>query len=474
MSTLHAIVLAAGQGKRMKSATNKVLHTVAGRPLVYYPVFAAIEAGADGAVVVVNPDNRGAVERYLGQVFGAGRIQTVIQEPPRGTGDAAQKGLERVSSDRVLILYGDTPLLTPDELAKLVAALDESRGAELSLMSCTLDDATGYGRVLCDERGRVREVREDRDLRDPGERAVREVNAGVYAARVGFLREALAALSPANAQGEYYLTDVVAAAAAKGGAVAVHGAPHNLLGVNDRSQLAQAEGVLFQRILERHGRNGVTIHGTPCIDDSVKIEADASIEAQVRLRGATEIGAGARIDVGSVIVDSSIGPRAEIKPYSVILQSTVDGEAQIGPFAHLRPESHIEAGAHIGNFVETKKTRVRKGAKANHLAYLGDADVGERANVGAGAIFCNYDGFQKHKTVIGEGAFIGSDSQLVAPVTIGKGAYVATGTTVTKDVPDDALAIGRVRQENKDGYASKLRGRLADAAAAAKGVKGGG
>jgi bifunctional UDP-N-acetylglucosamine pyrophosphorylase/glucosamine-1-phosphate N-acetyltransferase len=312
----------------------------------------------------------------------------------------------------------------------------------------------------------VREVREDRDLRDAGERAVQEVNAGVYAADSRFLREALAELSPANAQGEYYLTDAVSVAAARGGALASSGRPETLLGVNDRSQLAQAEAILFRRILEGHGRAGVTVHGAPCIDDTVSIEPDVTIDAQVRLRGNTQIEAGARIDVGCVITDSRIGACAEIKPYSVIVSAVVEAEAQIGPFSHLRPESHIETGAHVGNFVETKKTRMRKGAKANHLAYLGDADIGAGANIGAGTIFCNYDGFQKHKTVIKDGAFVGSDSQLVAPVTVGQGAYVATGTTVTEDVPDDALAIGRARQQNKEGYASKLRARLRDEAAA--------
>jgi bifunctional UDP-N-acetylglucosamine pyrophosphorylase/glucosamine-1-phosphate N-acetyltransferase len=212
----------------------------------------------------------------------------------------------------------------------------------------------------------------------------------------------------------------------------------------------------------------VTLRGEVLIDDSVELAADVVIEHGARLRGNTRVGSGSLIDVGSVLDDAVIGENVAVKPYSVISKSEVGGGAQIGPFSHLRPESIIEENAHIGNFVETKKTRVRKGAKANHLAYLGDGDVGENANVGAGTIFCNYDGFQKHRTVIGAGAFIGSDSQIVAPVTVGKGAYVATGTTVTNDVPDDGLAIGRARQENKDGYAPRLRGRLKAAADVAK------
>jgi bifunctional UDP-N-acetylglucosamine pyrophosphorylase/glucosamine-1-phosphate N-acetyltransferase len=256
------------------------------------------------------------------------------------------------------------------------------------------------------------------------------------------------------------LTDVVASTARLGTVTALIGSTDALVGVNDRSQLREAEELLYARIRERLGREGVTVRGDARIDASVRVAPGAEIEAGVRLRGETSIGAGTRIDVGSVLTDATIGENTNVKPYSVILSSRVGDGAEIGPFAHLRPESDIEGEAHIGAFVETKKTRVRRGAKANHLAYLGDGDVGEKANLGAGTIFCNYDGYQKHQTVIGAGAFIGSDSQLVAPVTIGKGAYVASGTTVTQDVPDDALAIGRARQENKPGYGTKLRERF--------------
>lgn len=461
MSSLEAVVLAAGQGKRMRSALPKILHAAAGRPLVHYPVQAALSVGAARVVVVVSPETLDPVQSYLVQAFGAERSVTCVQDPPRGTGDAARVGLEHVSAERVLVLYGDTPLLAPRDLLALVAVLDERPEALLALMTCELDDPTGYGRVLRDAGGQVREVREHRDLANDAERAVREINAGVYASRTGFLKKAVGELSSNNAQGELYLTDVVASAAARGGAAAVRGDREVLLGVNDRFQLAQAEDILFRRIAERHGKEGVSVRGDARIDDSVVIEADAIIEAGVRLRGQTVVHAGAVIDVGSVVTDSEIGAHALLKPYSVVTESTVGHAAQIGPFAHLRPGSQIDEEAHIGNFVETKKTRVRRGAKANHLAYLGDGDVGERANVGAGTIFCNYDGFKKHQTLIGEDAFIGSDSQLVAPVTIGRDAYVATGTTVTKDVPDGALAIGRTRQQNKEGYASRLKARLA-------------
>lgn len=441
----------------MKSALPKVLHPAAGRPLLYYPVRAAVDAGATRVVVVASPATRDAVDQALGAAFPGTALETVVQDPPRGTGDAARVGLAAVDAARVMILYGDTPLLRVEDLRALVAALDADGAARLALLSALLDEPAGYGRVLRDAGGRVTEIREHRDLRTDAERAVREVNAGVYVADTAALRDALGRITTNNDQGELYLTDTVALTAS----LAIPGHATALLGVNDRAQLAEAEALLYQRIAARHAVAGVTVRGDARIDDTVTIEPDAVIDAGVALRGASHVAARALVDVGSVVTDSSIGAGTVVKPYSVITQSRVGAGAQIGPFAHLRPDSDIEDEAHIGNFVETKKTRVRRGAKANHLSYLGDGDVGEKANVGAGTIFCNYDGFVKHKTIIGEGAFIGSDSQIVAPVTIGKGAYVATGTTVTKDVPDDALAIGRAKQENKIGYASRLKGRLA-------------
>jgi len=457
MTSLTAIVLAAGQGTRMKSDLPKVIHSLAGRPLLYYPLAAAFAAGAERAVIVTS--GRPEIERELSKHFPPERLEFRTQDPARGTGDAARIGLEGVRTGSVLIVYGDTPLVRAEDLTGLVAALSSPAEPELSLLSCALDEPSGYGRVLRDAQGTVLEIREDRDLETPEERALREVNAGMYAARADTLARVLAALTPNNAQGEYYLTDIVRLI---GGArcETVSGHPDVLVGVNDRAQLHAAEERMYARIRERHGRAGVTIRGDARIDDTVELAPDVIVEMSVRLRGRTRVGRGAFLDVGCVLVDAEVGSGAVLKPYSVVGSSTVGPDARIGPFSHLRPESVIEEGAHIGNFVETKKTRVRRGAKANHLAYLGDADVGENANIGAGTIFCNYDGFQKHRTLIGAGAFIGSDSQLVAPVSIGKGAYVATGTSVTEDVPDDALAIGRTRQENKLGYAPKLRARF--------------
>lgn len=466
MYDFTAIVLAAGQGTRMKSAVPKVLHRLAGRALVEFSVRTAFEAGA--AKVVLVTSGQAEIEAMVSRAFAGKPVVFAVQDPPRGTGDAARIGLEHVDTERVVVFYGDTPLVTATELALVLGA---GESADLALVSAKLDDPSGYGRILRAANGDVLEIREQRDLRNDDERRVREVNAGIYAARTERLGRALAEVRPNNAQGEFYLTDTVAIVAAGGRVAAVGGPADALVGVNDREQLRAAEEMLFSRIRARLGQSGVSVHGDARIDDTVLVTPDATIGPGVRLRGKSSVGAGAVIDVGSVVTDSEIGARANVKPYSVITQSRVGEAAEIGPFAHLRPESDVEAEAHIGNFVETKKTRVRRGAKANHLAYLGDADIGERANVGAGTIFCNYDGFQKHRTVIGEDAFIGSDSQLVAPVTIGRGAFVGTGTTVTEDVPDEALAIGRARQTNKEGYARKLKDRLAEAARAAKGAK---
>ncbi len=458
----------------MKSALPKVLHTVAGRPLIYYPIAALLEAGVDHVVAVVG-HGREAVRAYLEETFGS-RIGFAVQEPQRGTGHAVQQAFPSLPGDtqRVLVAYGDTPLLVVQDLRALASSLDEQPSFPLAIVTCRIDDPTGYGRILRDSTGTIREVREQKDLRSTQEREIREVNPGLYCAKVEFLREAVFGLEPNNAQKEYYLTDIIAQAASRGGVIGVPGDAANLLGINDRAQLSAADDVMYRRIADRHRRAGATIRQGVLIEETVVIEPDAVIESYVSLRGKTRIGSGARVDVGSVITDATIASGAFIKPYSVIGQSQVGKGAQIGPFAHLRPDSVIGDEAHVGNFVETKKTVMHPRSKANHLAYLGDGDVGEGANVGAGTIFCNYDGFQKHRTVIGKGAFIGSDSQLVAPVTIGDNAYVGTGSTVTENVPAESLAIARARQTNKDNYAPILRERLAAAAKAAKAKKQGG
>ena len=463
---LTAIVLAAGQGKRMKSSLSKVMHPIAGRPLLHYSVQAAIDAGAKKVVVVLSPGNEELVSAYLTETFAAGIVTTTIQDPPRGTGDAARVGLEALGDIEggVLTLCGDTPLLRATDLTPLVEAANAD-DVRVAFMSCDLDDPSGYGRVLRDADGHVTEIREDRDLKSEAQRATTEINAGVYLVEAAAFRESLSKIDSSNAQSEYYLTDIVSLTRVSGRhVVAVSGAITAMQGVNDQFQLVACEEQLYARAARELALAGARVASSARVDDTVTVETGATLGPGVCLRGRTHIASGAVLDVGTVVTDSTIAENAYVKPYSVITESSVGLGAQIGPFAHLRPGSDIGEDAHVGNFVETKKTKLHKGAKANHLAYLGDGDVGERANIGAGTIFCNYDGFSKSKTIIGKDAFIGSDSQLVAPLTIGDGAYVATGATVTTDVPADALAISRVKQDNKLGYASRLKSRLKGAA----------
>ena len=466
MKTTTAIVLAAGQGTRMRSALPKVMHSVCGLPIVHFGVRAALDAGCSEVVVVVG-HGRQAVEEYLARAFAGQNVRTAVQEPQRGTGDAARIGLAAAAKGaaRVVVLNGDVPLLTGDDLHAIEAPLADARApAALSLATCVVGDPSGYGRVLRSA-GKAVEIREQRDLRTDDERAVREINAGIYAVDIDLLSDALAVLMPNNAQGELYLTDVVAFASNAGKRIATVDRGEDVLaGVNDREQLARVERVMRGRITRHWRLAGATVREGAQIDAGVVLEPDATVESGAVLRGSTRVAARAIVDVGCVLTNVEVGDGAVVKPYSVATDSRIGSRAMVGPFAHLRPQSDIGEDAHVGNFVETKKTTLGRGAKANHLAYLGDGVIGERANVGAGTIFCNYDGFRKHTTVIEAGAFIGSDSQIVAPVTIGANAYVATGTTVTKDVPADALAISRVQQENKDGYAPKLRARLKAAA----------
>jgi bifunctional UDP-N-acetylglucosamine pyrophosphorylase/glucosamine-1-phosphate N-acetyltransferase len=451
-----AVILAAGQGTRMKSGTPKVLHPLCGQAMLDYVVEAAMAAGAADCVVVVGR-GAAAVIDHLRDRFGD-RVRTALQDEQRGTGHAAACAVPAIRAEArvALVLYGDTPRVRADDLRRLLAARHDG-DRPLALLTCRVADPTGYGRILRDGEGRIVGVREHRDC-SPTELAIAEMNPGMYAARIDFLREALGGLRPDNDQGELYLTDVVARA--QGEAVAVDADAATTVGINDRAQLAAVEDALYGAIADELRRAGATIRSSARIDAGVQVAADAVIEHGAVLRGRTRVGARARVDVGCVLDDVEVAEDVWLRPYTVASAAVVGNGALVGPFSHLRPQTRVDEGAHVGNFVETKNTHLCRGAKANHLAYLGDGEIGEGANVGAGTIFCNYDGFRKHRTVIEKGAFIGSDSQLVAPVTIGEGAYVATGTTVTADVPADALAIGRAKQVNKEGYASRLRARL--------------
>jgi bifunctional UDP-N-acetylglucosamine pyrophosphorylase/glucosamine-1-phosphate N-acetyltransferase len=453
---LAAIVLAAGKGTRMRSGRAKVLHELLGRPMVAYPIALAQAIGAEPVVAVLG-HQRDAVEAALKTRFGDGAITVVEQTEQRGTGHAvrlAMPALARFAGQLVLVLYGDVPLLRRETLEELVGTA--RRYKCLAVVTATPPDPTGYGRILRDERGHVIGVVEQKDA-TPEERAITEVNAGIYCGPADFFREATAGLRSKNAQGEFYLTDIVARAAANIGVSAVEADHRDVAGINDRHQLADAEAVMRARI-NRELMAHVTFRDPDAtvVEADVEIGVDVELGRNVALRGLTKIGHDARIGDGVILTNVQVGAGVEIKPYSVATDAVIGAGASIGPFAHLRPGSDIGPAAHVGNFVETKKTKLGKGSKANHLTYLGDADIGEGVNVGAGTITCNYNGYEKFQTVIEDGAFIGSDSQLVAPVRIGRRAVIGAGTTVTRDVAAGALALARAPQIEKPGYAQKV------------------
>jgi bifunctional UDP-N-acetylglucosamine pyrophosphorylase/glucosamine-1-phosphate N-acetyltransferase len=452
------LILAAGKGTRMRSAKAKVLHTLLGAPMVAYPVDRARELGA-APVVAVLGHQIDEVTRSLQERFGGDAVIVVEQKEQNGTGDAVRLGLRPLSSFEglVLILYGDTPLLRSETLKALVAEAKKTGG--LAMLTSVVPDPTGYGRIVREPSGKIVEVVEDKDATQV-QRSIAEVNAGIYVAQADFLRTATAKLSPRNAQGEYYLTDIVAQAAASIGVTSVDVPAEETSGVNDREQLVAAEKVLAERIVRAHLQYATfRAPGEVVVEPTVTIESDAEIGRNVVLRGTTHIGEGARIDEGVILTNTIVGKRAHVLPYCVATDATIGENNKVGPFAHLRPGTVLDADVHVGNFVETKKTRLGRGSKANHLTYLGDTIVGEKVNVGAGTITCNYNGYEKSQTIIEDGAFIGSDTQLVAPVRVGKRAVVAAGATVTEDVREGVLAISRAPLKQVDGYADRLADR---------------
>ena len=448
----------------MKSEQAKVLHRIAGRPMLHWVVTAARAAGAEKIVAILG-HQLDAVRASLDASFGAGAIAIAHQTEQRGTGHAVQCALPAVaaeSDDRiVVILTGDAPLLASERIAELVTACTASKSG-LALLSTVPDRDMPYGRLVRDDNGVLERIVEHPDA-TPAQRAIRDTNAGFYAIRLGHLRKDLNALRADNAKGELYLTDLVAHAYARGGATAIDAPFTEVAGINDRVDLATVDVAARKRINEGWMRAGVTMAdpATTFIDADVgPLGKDVWLGPNVALRGKTTIGDGVHLDVGCVLTDVTVADDTLIKPYSVLTETVVGERAKLGPFTHCRPGSQIDEDVHLGNFVETKKTHMMAGAKANHLAYLGDASVGHKANIGAGVITCNYDGVGKYQTTIEAGAFVGSDSQLVAPVTVGRDAYVGAGTTVTKDVPRGALAIARVKQVNKEGWADEMREKL--------------
>jgi bifunctional UDP-N-acetylglucosamine pyrophosphorylase/glucosamine-1-phosphate N-acetyltransferase len=460
-NNLACLILAAGKGTRMYSARAKMLHPILGVPLVSYPIERALELRASPIVAVLG-HQRAEVEKALIARHGQGTVTVVEQTEQQGTGHAVRLGLAplRGWEGTVVILYGDVPLLSRETLTAL---LKQSRsGGRLAILTAELSDPHGYGRVIRDGQGRIAGVVEQKDASED-QRRISEVNAGIYAAPAAFLRRATARLSPRNAQGELYLTDIVAKAATGIGVASVSVSAEEMAGVNDRQQLVAVEKTLCRRIVERWMKHATfRAPEAVLVEASVTVDQDAEIGRNVVLRGRTRIGAGARIDDGCILSDTEVGEGAVLLPYTVATQSSIGPGAKVGPFAHLRPGTELGPDVHIGNYVETKKTRLGRGSKANHLTYLGDTIVGEGVNVGAGTITCNYNGYEKRQTIIEDGAFIGSDTQLVAPVRVGKRAVVAAGATITEDIRDGALAITRVPLTQVDGYADRVAQRYAN------------
>jgi len=465
--SLAAVVLAAGKGTRMKSARAKVLHELCGRPLGALPIARAMEAGADPVVVVVG-HQADAVRERLVPLFPEAGLRFALQTEQLGTGHAVLVALEYLSEtvQDVLVVSGDVPRVTADTL-RAVVAVRRARRAAVGLVSMRPPSPRGYGRLVLEADGTVARIVEEKDASD-AERAIADVNAGLYCVERRFLANALRRLSPKNVQGEYYLTDIAGIARHDGLQVASVAADFaEVSGVNDRAELAEAEALLRRELNRAHMRAGVSMRdpATAWIDMDVEIGPDCEIGPNVTLRGRTKLGRGVRVGAGCVVEDSTLADGAVVHPLCHLEGARVGAGALVGPFARLRPGTELSEGVHIGNFVETKKTRIGRGSKANHLAYLGDATIGEKCNIGAGTITCNYDGFAKLPTVMGDGVFIGSDTQLVAPVRLGDGAYVGAGSTITKDVPPDTLAFTRPPLTMKEGWPSRRKAMAAAAAA---------
>ena len=465
-SSTGAIVLAAGRSTRFKSARSKLVHPLAGRPVIRWLLDNLTALAVDPVVVVVAPD-ADEVRATCGD-----RVRFAVQQSPKGTGhavQAAESSLAEYTGD-LLLLYGDLPLLRPETLRGLMDA-HRAGGGQLTLATGEVDDPHGWGRIKR-VRGRVRGIVEQRDA-SARERAIREVNVGLYCCRAPLLFDLLRRVRPNNAQGEIYLTDIVGLAAADGVPIAdVSVDVAEVAQINSRAELAAVERRVRAAIAQRWMDDGVTLEdaATAYIDAGVRIGRDTTIGPNVQLRGATTIGADCRIDGSAYIADSTIGDGVHLRFGVVANQAEVGPGCQIGPFAHLRPRTRLAADVHIGNFVETKNAQLGRGVKANHLTYLGDAEIGAGTNVGAGTITCNYDGFGKARTIIGERVQVGSDTTLVAPVTIGDDAYIATATTVRRDVPAGALVFNSRDHQERAGWVAAFRRRKATTPAA-KGAK---
>jgi len=456
MADLHVVILAAGKGTRMKSALPKVLHRVAGLPMIEHVLAASTALGPRSTTIVVGHQAeavRAALSTHPGLTF-------VVQEPQLGTAHALlmTEPALRAARGTLLLLSGDVPLLSAKTL-KTLADRHESAGAAATVVTAVVDQPEGYGRVVRAGQEIARIV-EHRDATE-AERAIGEINAGIYAFAIDGLFAALGAIASENAQGEYYLPDIVALYRKRGlgvGTFTVADADE-IRGINSRVELAAVSRIVRQTKNQALMAAGVTIEdpATTYVDPYVEVGPDTVIHPGVSLEGRTTIGTGCEIHSGARIVDSTLGDRVTIRNHCVIGSSTIENDASVGPFAHLRFGNVIAERAHVGNFVELKKTVLGPGSKSMHLTYLGDTTVGSGVNIGAGTITCNYDGVSKQQTTIEDGAFVGSDTQLIAPVTVGKGAYIGTGTTVREDIPAGALAVSAGKQRNIPGWVDERK-----------------
>jgi bifunctional UDP-N-acetylglucosamine pyrophosphorylase/glucosamine-1-phosphate N-acetyltransferase len=449
------VILAAGLGTRMRSKRAKVLHRAGGLTLVEHVAAAAAAVAPRERTVVVTGHQAEEVEAVLAP-HGIGFVRQLEQ---KGTGHALAACRERLHNldGLLMVLYGDTPLLSPATLHRL-RDMQSASGAAATLITTTLEDPSGYGRVILNGQGDVTAIVEDKAA-TPQQKSIQLINSGIYCFQAPLLWRHIVELRPNAASGELYLTDMAEILTRHGhrvGALHIED-PDELLGINTRVELADADRVLRERKCRELMLEGVTIERpeTVTIDMHVRVGADTVVEPSARLLGSTEIGEACRIGAGAILESSVLADGATVEPYTVVTQSRIEEGARVGPFARLRPESRVGRDARVGNFVELKKTRLGKGAKSQHLAYIGDSEIGAGSNIGAGTILCNYDGEQKHQTRIGERAFIGSNSTLVAPVQIGADSYVGAGSVITEDVPPQALALGRARQVIKPGWKKK-------------------
>lgn len=455
--SLYVVILAAGKGTRMKSSRPKVLHELAGRPIIEHVLRTVDGLHANASVVVIG---HGA-DAVRSSLAGRPALQFAVQSPQLGTGHALLQAEQALSgkAGTLLLIYGDVPLLQTNTLTRLVEH-HRANKASATVLTMELAEPYGYGRIVRDKKGQIMRIVEERDA--SGEhRKIREVNSGIYAFDLKPLFRSLHELAADNSQGEYYLTDLIAIYRREKRKVETLEleSPDELRGVNSRMDLAELGSTLRARKNREVMLAGATLEdpATTYIDLDVTVGPDTIVGPGVILKGQTTIGEGCEIQAGCRLTNVQVGNRVVVLDHSVLTDSRVSNGARIGPMAHIRPLSEVGENAHVGNFVELKKTVLGRGSKANHLAYLGDTTIGQAANIGAGTITCNYDGVDKHPTVIEDGAFIGSDSQLIAPVKIGAGAYVAAGSSITKDVPANGLGVARARQQNHEGWAAARR-----------------